>query len=248
MRRLQDRFAAQILRSADQTTKTWAPLVAIVTDNQDPEQLGRIRVRYPSLPGDGADDASRWIPVMSVGAGHRRGWFFLPDVNDEVLVMFEHGEFDRPIVVGSLWNGARRAPMVNVGGNPQRAFISRSRTKIVFDDENGSILIQDGGGKGRILIEGGNVTLVADAGDVSLSAPAGAIAIQADDISISAGGDVRWFAGGSSTMSAGTSATLKGATKLSLASGGGVSSLNSGGGSASPTQVASSEIPDPFGS
>ncbi len=76
--------------------------VAIVTNVQDPQKLGRVKVCFPRLPGKPESD---WVRVVQPAAGAGRGFYWLPEVSDEVLVAFERGEAHRPYVVGALWNG-----------------------------------------------------------------------------------------------------------------------------------------------
>ena len=90
------------------STQLWGGVVtAIVTNNNDPDSMARVKVKFPWL-----DDAleSNWARVTGVGAGNAYGFLWLPEVNDEVLVAFEHGDFDYPYVVGSLWNGQDKMP------------------------------------------------------------------------------------------------------------------------------------------
>jgi uncharacterized protein involved in type VI secretion and phage assembly len=70
-------------------------VIGIVTGNQDPDQLGRVQVRLPMFA---TDDSTWWAPVVSIGAGKNRGWFFVPEIDDEVVVMFEHGDVNHPVV------------------------------------------------------------------------------------------------------------------------------------------------------
>ena len=77
-------------------------VVGIVTNNQDPENMHRVKVRFPWLSND---VESNWARVAAPMAGKGRGAYFLPEVDDEVLVAFEHGQVDHPFVVGCLWNG-----------------------------------------------------------------------------------------------------------------------------------------------
>jgi uncharacterized protein involved in type VI secretion and phage assembly len=79
----------------------------LVSDNQDPDNLGRVKVSFPWLD---QDYSSSWAPVMQLGAGPDSGTFFLPAVDDEVLVGFEHGRIDRPVVIGGLFNGTDKPP------------------------------------------------------------------------------------------------------------------------------------------
>lgn len=77
-------------------------VVGLVTNNEDPEGLGRIKVKYPWLM---ADSESFWIRMATPMAGPERGFYFLPEVDDEVLVAFEHGDIHRGYMIGALWNG-----------------------------------------------------------------------------------------------------------------------------------------------
>lgn len=77
--------------------------IGIVTDNVHPQGDFRVKVKFPNLPGD---DASHWCRIMTFGAGSGgKGAFFLPEVNDEVVVAFMNGDFNQGVVMGSLWNG-----------------------------------------------------------------------------------------------------------------------------------------------
>ncbi|MFN6486777.1 MULTISPECIES: VgrG-related protein [unclassified Nostoc] len=82
-------------------------LVGIVTDNKDPEAWGRVKVKFPTLTEEHTSD---WARVVAVGAGKNRGFDCLPEVNDEVLVGFEHGDIHRPYVIGGVWNGKDAPP------------------------------------------------------------------------------------------------------------------------------------------
>jgi uncharacterized protein involved in type VI secretion and phage assembly len=77
-------------------------VVGIVTNNNDPEGMGRVRVYYPAL---GNEYEGFWARVAVPSAGKERGLMMLPVVNEEVLVGFEHGDTTRPYVIGSLFNG-----------------------------------------------------------------------------------------------------------------------------------------------
>jgi phage protein D len=77
-------------------------VVGVVTNNNDPTAMGRVRVKYPSLSDS---EESAWARVATPSAGNARGLLMLPQPNEEVIVGFEHGDTRRPIVVGSLFNG-----------------------------------------------------------------------------------------------------------------------------------------------
>ena len=76
-------------------------VVGLVTNNKDPDDLGRVKVKYPWL-GDNIE--SDWIRLSSPMAGSGRGFLYLPEVNDEVLIAFEHGDVHHPYIVGALWS------------------------------------------------------------------------------------------------------------------------------------------------
>jgi Rhs element Vgr protein len=77
-------------------------VLGVVTNNQDPDDMGRVRVHYPAL---GPDAEGAWARVATPSAGNARGLLMLPVVGEEVLVGFEHDDTTRPYVLGSLFNG-----------------------------------------------------------------------------------------------------------------------------------------------
>jgi phage protein D len=84
--------------------KSWGSCVVVgkVTQNDDPEGMGRVRVTYPEL---GGDNEGWWARIASPSAGKDRGLLMMPVVGEEVLISFEHGDVRAPYVLGSLWNG-----------------------------------------------------------------------------------------------------------------------------------------------
>jgi uncharacterized protein involved in type VI secretion and phage assembly len=76
--------------------------IAVVTNVNDPDQQGRVKICFPWLPGKPESD---WARVAQPAAGPGRGFYWVPAVNDEVLVAFERGAPNHPYVIGSLWNG-----------------------------------------------------------------------------------------------------------------------------------------------
>ncbi len=175
--------------------------IGVVTDNQDPDALGRVRVRFPWR---GTPDESHWARIAVPMAGPNRGTWFLPEVDDEVLVAFERGDINHPYVVGGLWNGKDVPPATNSGGsNDIRKIRSRAGHELVFDDgpDKGvelhtadgktvkmmgrKLLVEDGKGS-SITIENGKIT-VTTSGSLSLEAP---------DISVKASGKLALEGGG----------------------------------------------------
>ncbi len=113
-------------------------LIGIVTNNQDPDKLGRVRVKFPTLTDEHESD---WARVVASGAGKNRGFDCLPEINDEVLVGFEHGDIHRPFVIGGLWNGQDAPPepiteSVTANGVRLRTIKTRTGHKIQFVEED----------------------------------------------------------------------------------------------------------------
>lgn len=113
-------------------------MVGIVTDNNDPEGWGRVRVKCPTLT---EDHESNWARVVSVGAGPERGLDCLPEIDDEVLVAFEHGDIHRPYVIGGVWNGTDASPeavgeSVADGKVRLRTFKTRTGHSLQFIEED----------------------------------------------------------------------------------------------------------------
>jgi phage protein D len=132
-------------------------VVGIVTNNQDPDGLMRVRLRFPWLSDS---DESAWARVISPMAGNGRGFMYLPEVDDEVVVGFEHGDIHRPYVLGAVWNGMDAPPLSQgsvVDGSGQvnkRIIKSRSGHTILLDDTAGSeeITIVDKTGNNMIVL------------------------------------------------------------------------------------------------
>ncbi|MFN8507095.1 MAG: VgrG-related protein [Dehalococcoidia bacterium] len=144
--------------------------IALVTNNDDEENLGRVKLKYPWL-----DDSleTGWVRIASPMAGNGRGLMILPEVNDEVLVVFEHGDLNQPIVVGSLWNGADKPPLeqhsvaVNGGNVEQRILKTRAGHTILLNDKSGeeAIHIIDKSTKNKVLIDTASKTITVEAED-----------------------------------------------------------------------------------
>ncbi|MGB3191250.1 MAG: VgrG-related protein [Limnoraphis sp.] len=145
-------FSVRGLRGSDLLTTLSPPtrlqpgqtfLVGIVTDNQDPEGLGRVKVWFPTLTPQTGENAhaSHWARVVAIGAGKGRGFDCLPEIDDEVLVGFEHGNIHRPYILGGVWNGKdlppnRVAESVQNSKVRVRTFKTRTGHQIQFIEED----------------------------------------------------------------------------------------------------------------
>lgn len=172
--------------------KIFGVVVGIVTNNEDPEKLGRVRVRFPWLS---EDNESNWARIATLRAKANVGTWFLPDVDDEVLVAFEHGDVRFPYVLGGLWNGVDTPPRDNADGkNYEMVIRSKLGHEVILYDEDGKgyveiktaaghdIKLDDTSGSEKITIadKSGNNTMTFDSSANSVEIKSGAkIIVQA---------------------------------------------------------------------
>ncbi len=190
-------------------------VVGVVTDNVDPDEYGRVRCKFPSLHGE---PLSFWIRQSSPMAGKERGFYSIPEVEDEVMVMFMQGSQDVGVIIGQFWNGEDKPPAeakdglpgpdktkidggqwskdtftegsTDLQGNDRRFWKSRSGSLMVFDDTDGAESIQ-------FWDKNHELAFVFDSteGRILLTNSKGDIHIRAkNDIFIEAGNDIKWIA------------------------------------------------------
>lgn len=172
-------------------------VVGVVTNNEDPENLGRVKLKFPWMTEDAESD---WARVAIIGGGPQSGFAIIPAIHDEVLVAFAHGDFSQPYVLGGLWNGKNKmAPETKKASRGEKALVREWRSSsghfiamhdnadkklqiktakgytITLDDKHSNIAIS-GPGNLRIIMNnsivihgGGNVSIKAD-GDIALEA------------------------------------------------------------------------------
>jgi phage protein D len=118
-------------------------VTGIVTNQADPKDLGRVKIKFPWL---GDEIESDWVRIAVPMAGPERGLMFLPEVNDEVLVAFEHGDPNRPYIIGMLWNEKDKPPYQNSeaaeGGKVNKRILkTRAGHMLEFVDKAGEELV-----------------------------------------------------------------------------------------------------------
>jgi uncharacterized protein involved in type VI secretion and phage assembly len=147
-------------------------VTAIVKSLNDPEGQGRIELQFPWL----SDSLrSSWAPVAAPLAGKQRGLFFMPEIDDEVLVAFEHGRFEHPYIVGYLWNGVDTPPesnpdnrvVVTPGGHTLRFEDGAGGKKVILKSSSGQTITLDDS-DGSITLEGGQRILKMSNGVVQI--------------------------------------------------------------------------------
>ena len=143
---------------------------ARVIDNNDPEGWGRVRVQF--IWQEKHQTKTPWIRVVQPHTGGGKGFYFIPEIGEEVWVDFEDQNAERPFVVGSNYNG-KEFSKYHTAGNDKKVIHTRSGTKIILNDGEGSVFIED---------PSGNTYLMDGQGNINVSAP--------KDITFKAGGDI----------------------------------------------------------
>jgi uncharacterized protein involved in type VI secretion and phage assembly len=140
---------------------------ALVSDIKDPDGQGRVRVKLPWSPDSDGGTYDAWARLATLMAGSNRGTWFVPSVNDEVLVCFEAGDPRHPYVIGALWNGSDSPPqsMDGSGNNYKKVIRSKNGVKVTFDDQDGqeTLLLETPGGQKVTLQDGPGTIKIEDA-------------------------------------------------------------------------------------
>jgi uncharacterized protein involved in type VI secretion and phage assembly len=160
--------------------------------------MNRVQVRLVACDDADQQDAPLWSRVVCPFAGRDRGAFLIPDVDDEVLVVFQNGDPSYPLVLGGLWNGSSTAPaQIGSDGNRLKVIRSKNGVTVTLDDQSGQerfiaetpggqrITLSDGPGVVRVEDSNGNSTEFASAG-MTVTAAA-KVTINASTVEISAG-------------------------------------------------------------
>lgn len=172
---------------------------AIVVDIVDPDGQGRVRIRLPWSPDGEGSSYEAWARLATMMAGNDRGTWFIPDVDDEVLVSFEAGDVRHPIVHGALWNGQDAPPEQMDGGgqNNIKKIRSRNGVEVELDDSQGqeklilttpggqTITLSDGPGSVELRDSNGN-TIKMESSGITVTASA-KVTINASTVEVSAG-------------------------------------------------------------
>lgn len=155
---------------------------ALVSDNKDPDGLGRIKVTLPWSPDTAGERYEAWARLATLMGGNNRGSWFIPDVNDEVLITFEGGDVRRPYAIGMLWNGLDAPPqaMDSAGNNNLKVLRSRNGVKITLDDTQGqeTLLLETPGGQKVTLKDGPGSVEATDSNGNSIKMEASGITIR----------------------------------------------------------------------
>lgn len=202
-------LGAEVREKSDR--RIYGVVIGIVTNNKDPDKLGRVKVKFPWLSDA---DESFWARMATPMAGNQRGIYFLPEVDDEVLVAFDQGDLRFPYVMGAVWNGKDKPPVTNDDGkNNIRLITSRSGHVIRLNDENGkeTIEIIDKTQKNSIVIDTSKNTIaITTDKDITLSASKGTIKLDAQKIELKSSSSTKIEASTGMNIEASGTMTVKG--------------------------------------
>lgn len=198
-------------------------VVGLVTDNNDPNNLARVKIKFPWLDDN---HESYWARVTQPGAGPDSGMVWLPEVNDEVLVAFEHGDIRMPYVVGQLWNGVDKPPegsgLINNGKVLRRGFISRTGHKFIFFDDSSKagVAIISSDGKLKISLNQTNSEIhISSQGKIHVESQQDMTLESQGNLKLSAQG-IKLEAQTNLDLKGGSGATLDGGPQLEMKSSG----------------------------
>lgn len=177
----------------DEEDGLYGVYVGVVKKITDPDNRGRIKVKFPWRD---ADDESKWARIAVPMAGKNMGTYFLPETGDEVLVAFGNGDIHDPYILGAMWTGKQSPPLKNKEKNPVRQIKSRAGHKLTFDDTDGkgsitietpkghTVTLDDANEKLQIEDkEGSTITMNSDGVAISTS---GALSLEGKSISLAA--------------------------------------------------------------
>jgi len=170
---------------------------ATVIDISDPDGTGRVQVTLPWCPDSAGGRYEAWARMATLFAGKDRGSWFMPDVGDEVLVAFEHGDPSRPYVLGGLWNGTDSPPESASKQNNHKMIKSRNGVTVTLDDTDGQekLLLETPGGQKFTLKDGPGAVDIEDSNGNSIKletagitvTAAAKVTVNASQVAISAG-------------------------------------------------------------
>jgi type VI secretion system secreted protein VgrG len=128
---------------------------AIVVNNYDEAQLGRVQVKFHWMR---EGDRSKFIRMVSPYTGDGNGLFMMPEIGSEVKVDFANGDATDPYIIGVVNNGNAKTKF-SKAGNDIKAILTRSGIKIIMDDHDGSVLLEDKNGNGVNMDGDGTITI-----------------------------------------------------------------------------------------
>ncbi|CAI8955167.1 type VI secretion system secreted protein VgrG [Brevibacillus sp. IT-7CA2] len=212
----------------EERAKIHGVIVGIVTNNEDPEKLSRVKLKLPLVDNERETD---WVRIATLFAGKDRGSLFIPEVGDEVLVAFHWGDVREPFVIGMLWNQENKGPEMAEKNNI-RKITTRAGHEVIFGDDpndgkitiatkkgqqvelsdkDESIVLTESSGNHQIAIKGGStneVTVKSGSSTITLNAK-GQVTILSDTSLTIKSTQLNLEAQGAMSIKAGASLNIK---------------------------------------
>ena len=194
---------------------------AVVMDNKDPEKLGRIRVQFLWQKEQNENMITPWIRIAQPYGGDNKGFYFIPEIDEEVMVGFENGNAEKPYVIGTLWHGEQH-PGENwyTEENEVKAIRTKNGHTIEIHDEgeNGFIRIYDNDKENYILTFSTDEKLIKleSTGNIELYAENDIIMQAKNNIKMKADVDINREAGENIKETAGTDITVEAGNDMSV--------------------------------
>ena len=160
----------------------------VVQLESDPDGEDRIQVRIPIID---SKEVGTWARVATLDAGDTRGSFFRPELDDEVIVGFINDDPRDAVVLGMMNSSAKPAPLTASDDNYQKGFFTKSKMKLLFDDEKKSITIETPAGKSIVIDDDAGTITATDENSNKIEMSSDGITIEsAADLKLKASGDV----------------------------------------------------------
>jgi Rhs element Vgr protein len=190
--------------------------IGVVTSNEDPEGEHRVRVRMP-LVSAGEDGA--WARVASLDAGAERGFFFRPEIGDEVVLGFLNDDPRHAVILGMLHSSAKAAPLPGSDDNHEKVFQSRSKMKVYFNDEKKVLRLETPAGNKIVLSEDEKLLKLEDQNGNKIEMTPDGIKIEsAKALQLKGGTEMKIESGTAFSAKGGTSLKLEGAASAEISS------------------------------
>jgi Rhs element Vgr protein len=190
--------------------------IGIVVSNDDPDSEGRIQVKMPlvSVDGDGT-----WARLATLDAGDDRGFYFYPEIGDEVVIGFFANDPRQAVVLGMLHSSAKSAPITPNNDNHEKGYVSREKMKMAFDDENLDMTLSTPAGNSiRLTEKEGGIVIEDQSGSVIKFLDRDITIESAGNLQLKAAQDITIEAGVNAEVSAGAEAKISGTSGCALES------------------------------
>lgn len=208
--------------------------IGVVVSNEDPDGEHRVRVRMPLVS---SDEDGTWARVAALDAGSERGFFFRPEVGDEVALGFLNDDPRQAVILGMLHSSANAAPLQGSDDNHEKVYQSRSKMKLYFNDEKKVMQFETPGGNKIVLSEEDKAIKITDMNGNKIEMTQDGISMESSKaITLKAGTEFKMESGTSFSGKAGTELKIESGTSLGIkggtdlkAEGGVAAELSSGG-------------------